>query len=321
MFSKIKIPKHTKHYQFKMFFIKLLVFVAFLSLLDYVIGNTLRYLYFKQTTGANYRTYYSLNKTRADILIFGSSRANHHYYPTIFEDKLGMSCYNVGREGIDMFYYYALLGQILERYTPKIIILDIKPDEFAKSQSSYDRLSCLLPYYDEFTEIRPILYLRSKYENYKLLSKVYPYNSQIVTIIGGIFAYNSEKKEDLNGYIYFNKVWHKPIEEDSLNESIIDTLKVNYYNLFIQDCKRHHIKLYIVCSPSYIHFVYKKASLILAEEIAERNNIPFIGFSNNEFFLTNPELFTNPNHLNTDGAKVFTTQISDSISLIKYTIN
>jgi len=320
MLSKINILKHAKYYHFKKFLIKLIIFVSFLILLDYVIGSTLRYLYFKQTTGINYRTNYSLKETRADILIFGSSRANHHYYPTIIEDKLGMGCYNVGREGIDLFYYYALLGQILERYTPKIIFLDIKPDEFIKSQSSYDRLSCLLPYYDEFLGIRPILFLRSKYENYKLLSKIYPFNSQILTIIGGVYGYNSKKKEDLNGFLYYNNVWNKPVKEDSLNDGIIDTLKVNYYNLFIQDCKKHHIKLYIICSPSYIHFAYKKASLILAEEIAEKNNIPFIDFSNNEFFLSNPELFSNPNHLNTNGAKVFTTLISDSISLVKYTI-
>jgi len=35
---------------------------------------------------ANYRTTYVMDSTKADILVFASSRASHHYVPEIFED-------------------------------------------------------------------------------------------------------------------------------------------------------------------------------------------------------------------------------------------
>ena len=106
-----------------------LVFIIVLAL-DFGIGSLLKAFYFKQTSGLDYRTTYSIEKTRADILVFGSSRAVHHYYPAIFEDRMKLSFYNVGRDGQESsLYHYGVLQGILKRYTPKIVILDIMRGE------------------------------------------------------------------------------------------------------------------------------------------------------------------------------------------------
>lgn len=149
---------------FQYFLLKLTVLFAIVFILDISIGSVLRYYYFKQESSSQYRTTYSIEKTKADILIFGSSRANHHYNPDVFDNRMNLSYYNVGRDGNFIFYHYAVLKGVLKRYSPKIVILDFIHGEFRQNQDSYDRLSSLLPYYRSHSEMRSIINLKSKYE-------------------------------------------------------------------------------------------------------------------------------------------------------------
>ena len=104
-----------------------MLFIVFL--LDFSIGKTLRYFYFKQKCGRQYRATYAIEKTTADVLIFGSSRAYHHYVPGIIEDKMQQSCYNTGSPGQSLLFNYATLKAILKRYSPKLIVLDVVPGD------------------------------------------------------------------------------------------------------------------------------------------------------------------------------------------------
>ena len=61
----------------------------------------------------------------ADILILGSSRANHSFDCKVLEDSLGMSCYNAGRDGQNMAYDAMVFFSYMERHKPKMVILDI----------------------------------------------------------------------------------------------------------------------------------------------------------------------------------------------------
>ena len=108
------------------FAVKLSILIVTLVVLDYTIGSLLNLFYFKQKSGTLYRTTYSLEKTNADFIIFGSSTANHNYYPQLFQKRFNMSCYNTGRDGISVFYQYAVLKAILKRYSPKIVIYDFE---------------------------------------------------------------------------------------------------------------------------------------------------------------------------------------------------
>jgi hypothetical protein len=149
--------------KFIRFSVNLVLLFLIVFLFDWAGGAILRYFYFSQTSGLGYRTTYSIDSTRANILVFGSSRANHHYVPEVFEDSLKMSFYNTGRDGNFLFYNYAIFKAILKRYTPKILIMDINPDELYYNPDSYDRLSSLLPYYKDHPEIRDIIELRGPY--------------------------------------------------------------------------------------------------------------------------------------------------------------
>ena len=108
-----------------LFYLKqVLFFIALVAATDFFIGKTLKHFYNRQSSGWEYSTRYSAEETKADVLIFGASRAQQQYNPLFFQDTLHLSCYNVGRDGTPFFYHYAMLQAVLKRYTPKIIILD-----------------------------------------------------------------------------------------------------------------------------------------------------------------------------------------------------
>lgn len=299
------------------FLFKLITLFAIIFILDFAIGNTLNYFYFKQSSGLQYRTTYSIEKTEADVLIFGSSRANHHYHPDVCEQRLKMSYYNVGRDGSDILYHTAVLRGVLNRYRPKMIILDINPWEFKKIEGGYDRLSSLLPYYNKHPEMQSIIGHKSKYEKYKLLSSIYPYNSSLFTIAIGNTEYNKNRKGDIKGYLPLTNIWNNPIQEETPEKYELDSLKLKYFESFILDCIQSQIKLFVVCSPSYKKYIEIDNSILKAIEIANKHTIQFLNFSNDTTFENNHKLFADKEHLNDSGANVFTKRFIEAIGRIK----
>jgi len=265
-----------------------------------------------------------MDSTRADILIFGSSTANHHYYPDAFEKRLKMSCYNTGRDGNSIFYHYAVLESVLERYHPKIIILDFNLGEFKNASGSYDRISSLLPYCKKHPELDSIVKLKGPYEKYKMLSKVYPFNSLIFSILIGNLDYNRERKymDDNQGYVPLTKIWDHKIAIDTTVKSYeIDTNMIQTFKDFINSNINSKVKLYIVISPGFFKYTKKEPSIEIAHRIANEYSIPFFDFSRDTFFWNNPRLFSNENHLNNSGAKVFSNKVIDSIILHEESVN
>jgi hypothetical protein len=299
----------------KYFLVKLALLFIIVLILDFTIGNILSYFYFKQGSGLQYRTTYSIDSTKADLLIFGSSRANHHYNPGVFEKRMNLSYYNVGRDGNFIFYHSAVLKGILKRYSPKIVILDFVNLEFQQNQESYDRLSSLLPYYSSHIEMRSIINLKGKFEKLKLLSHIYPYNSSLLTIAIGNAEFNKKRKSDTKGYIPLTRIWNGSIQIDSSSTKYdLDTVKIKAYETFIQDCIHSKIQLYIVCSPYFVKSGHDDHSLLIGKEIAKRNNIMFFDFSKDSTFTSNPKLFSDIYHLNESGAKIFSDKLIDSLN-------
>jgi len=302
--------------QLKGFVMKALLLIAIVFLLDFIIGTTLQYFYFKQESGFLYRTTYAIEKTKADVLIFGSSRASRHYNPNIFTNRLHLSCYNVGHDGNFILYQYAVLNAVLKRYQPKQIILDITHGEFAIRQNDYERLSALLPYYNGHSEIRPIVQLKSPYEKFKNLSFIYPYNSLLFSIAVGNAAFNKQKMKDIDGYVPIDKFWNESISAPvSLPNYVMDSIKVKTYESFINDCVKNKIKLVIVCSPYLFKTTNSDNSIDLAKAIAIKNKIPFHDFSTDTSFVNHRQLFADSIHLNNGGATIFSNKVIDKILL------
>ena len=298
--------------------INLGIFLLIAVLLDLAIGTTLKHYYFKMKSGTQFRTTYAIEQTTADIITFGSSRSVHHYHPEVFEDKFKLSFYNAGRDGEESsLYHYAVLQGMLKRYTPKIVILDLMNGELGNSLYTYDKLSSLSPYYSTHPEMRPIISLRSKYEKLKMLSSIYPFNSLFMSVIMGNTNLELTKNADIKGYLSISadNIIKKPIKViDKSTRYELDSIKINVLKSFIEDCQQANIKLYIVCSPYYEKYTATDTSMDYIKKLALSYKVNVFDYSQDNFFLQRPDLFSDPYHLNDAGARIFSTMLTDTIN-------
>ncbi len=305
---------------YKRFLVNLLVFCGLLFAFDKGLGFILKQLYFKQVAGENYRATYSIDSTKADLLIFGSSRASHHYVPEVLEANLHMSTYNTGRDGNYLLYNYAVIKAVTQRYSPKMIILDVNPIALFYRKDDYDRLSTLLPYYDSHPEIRNIVNRRSKYERFKLYSALYPYNSLSLSVLVGNLEISKKFYVSDKGYLPFyakmnsistSTVKMKDNPEEIYSDSI-DTFKIAALKDIAEICLKKKIPLVFVFSP-----VYTKSNNELANSklntILKAYNVRYIDYSEDSTFVNHPQYFQDESHMNDDGARIFSKKLAEAL--------
>jgi len=311
-----------KNNSFKIFLLKIAAFLAVVFLLDLIIGSLLKNFYFRQKSGYDYLTTHSLENAKADILIFGSSRAVNLFNPNVFEKEMEMTCYNAGRVGEPIFYHYAVLNSVLKRYKPKIIVLSFDAGNFSIKQDAYDKLAVLLPYYKTHTELRSIAELKGPHEKVKLVSNIYPYNSLLLSMITGNSAYGKKKYTNPNGFFPLKKTFAGPLPTfDYSTEKELDSIKINTYTSFIKDCSNSNIQLVIVCPPYMINSVGTDTSIIEGKRIAQEYNINFLDYSRDTFFTKRIELFADFRHLNEKGVEIFSNRVIENIRAVSHSAN
>lgn len=283
----------------------IIFFVLFVVVLDFAAGKVYELFYFSDTSKRNDRLIHSVLETNEDILIFGSSRALHHYNPQIIEDSLGMTCYNVGSGGQNIYFHLALLESSLERYTPKIVVLELMSIDFEKTPSQWEteKLGVLLPFSDKSEAAKNAVLRRGKIENLKLFSSVYPFNSlQYLMFRNNFLPFNNHMK----GYIPIHRVWNKPLAGAEQNTVKTDTLKLKTLYQFIETCESHNIQLFVFISPHYKLKMKKSRYVGITEKLLLKYGIKVLNFESDSVFLQHPEYFADPFHLNKIGADIFT---------------
>jgi hypothetical protein len=306
------MPK-TSSNQVIRFFLKLFLIIFIILIFDQGIGTVLKDFYFTQNSGPGYRTTNAVDSTLSDIIIFGSSRATHHYVPEIFENRMHYSYYNAGRDGNSVLYSYAIFKTITKRYNPKQIIVDISPRELGYFADEYARLSILLPYYKYHPEIRSIVNLRGPLEEFKLISAIYPFNSMIIQIVIGNLEYNKERDIEIKGYLPIYKTL-KNATIDTLENSTIplDENKILAIKDMISTCNQKKIHLIFVYSPIWQINLGSSYDTIFYQLCME-NGIDYLDMSNHKTFIDNPDFFADQNHLNNEGARVFSEMLVEKI--------
>jgi len=305
--------------EFKKFFKKTILFLLLLVLFDFVFGYFTKEIFFSQKTGKYARVVNTIQQDDSEILIMGSSHANRHYIPKILEEKLNMTCYNAGVQGQYIIFQTALLKMILKNHSPKLIILNVDDWWMYKSDEAYERLADLYPYYWDYREeIEPILALNPKFRNFKMLSTAYQTNSTIVHAI----KYFLQPQKDYDGYIplYHKMEVPETIKpEDRENTGEIDNNFVTLLEDFIHLANDKNVDLILILSPIAVTIDREKfnyESFEMMKSMADKHNIPFIDFTNNDSFVEQYELFNDYGHLNNDGAILFSKIVGEKIKEI-----
>ena len=160
------------------FILKVVVFLALLAGIDVVWGMTFDRLVSRIEVGGAGRDNFICNKSVDDVLVFGSSRAEHHYNAQMITDSLGLSCYNCGEDGCGITLNYGRLLMLLERHTPKLIIYEVTPgfDYLGEGKDNQKYLYRLKQHYDR-NGIDSIFWEIDKTDRYKMQSGLYRHNS------------------------------------------------------------------------------------------------------------------------------------------------
>lgn len=286
------------------YLIKIVLFFLIIFVIDFISGKVFVYMLEHAIGGDNSRNNYIMNQVDDEILVFGSSRALHHYNPIIISDSLGMSCYNCGQDAMGVLVSYARYQTICRRYHPKMVIYDIFPNSDLVKDDNHRYLKWLRAYYD-YDGVSEIVVSVDSTEKYKMFSQMYRYNTNFGQLI--IENIHPVQAPDIKGFrprdeeMDIMKVGEKGNASDK-KEIIYDNLKLSYLRRMIGESK--DTKFIFTMSPCYAG--YDTTILRPIKQICVEYNIPFIDFSNAQKFMYNNEYFYDGMHLNAKGADEFT---------------
>jgi hypothetical protein len=304
----------------KLLYIKIaksaIIFFSLLFIGDRIIGYELKKIYFNQKDGDYYQTTYAIKNVHEQLLIFGSSRALHHYVSPVFEKCTDKSTYNLGRDGKNIMYSEAILSEILSYHHPQEIILDVTPDEFSwkgGKDGQDEMVSTLLPYANNPSIYKTI----EKHDKIDLmLSKVfwtYPYNSISAQIFGNYFGLFKTEKS-INGYepLTGNKI----NKIQNFNPEIVngdiksDSSLVNSFKNFIAVVRENKITCFVVVSP--INQLSPNNCIPYLRKLTEEAGCQFYDCSNLKMFKKTL-LYYDDVHLNNTGAVLFSNYLATQL--------
>ena len=288
----------------KKFIFKIACFFVIIIAIDLISGIVFPYLVANAKGGDNGRNNYIGLKTNEDILIFGSSRAIHHYHPSIISGSTGMTCYNCGQNGNGVILNYGRLLMIEKRYKPKMIIYDIQNTfDLTAGEDNHKYLGWLKAYYDQ-EGVEDVFLSVDSVERYKMMSHMYRYNSKCVQIVSDYI--HPLQSLGIKGFRPLEgKMDNMKINKKANNEIVSpewDKLKINYIKRFIELSKDS--KLVFVISP--IWYGMDESQYAIIKTICRENKIPFYDFANSPKYVHHNEYFKDGSHMNSVGAEEFT---------------
>ena len=291
----------------KRFFLKILIFFAVVSVLDFVIGLVLPIMQSKKKGYNEYtKLQYLAEQCNDDILIFGSSRAYRHYNPQIMIDSLKMSCFNCGQSSMGFIHNYAVLKIATRNYQPKLIIYDLFSGcDYEKGEDNHRYLRGLGPYinYDGIYDVYDSV---DELERIKIISNLYSYNDVFNGIIVDFIGYGESGNVN-HGFIGTMTEFHQrnpnnnKVKKD-IQPIIIDSLKIKFAKRFVEDCKGS--KVIFCISPIWTGTDDQQVRL--SERLCQELNVPLIDFSNDPKYVHQDQYFLDETHLNARGADEYT---------------
>ena len=294
----------------KKFAIRVLFLATLMAFVDFLVGVSCRFLQTHAKGGDTGRMMYIADNMKEELLIFGSSRAIHHYDPRILEDSLGLSCYNCGRDGNGIIFSYGMYRLFRNRHKPRLIICDIQPNFDLEEQHNNEKyLEWLRTFYDR-PGIDSIFWSVDATERWKMQCQMRRYNERFVQMASDCYR---PLQNDIKGFRPLQGVMSYEPKRNATEEKEYkyDELKMEYWRRLIHDCKAHGTKLVLMASPVY-HGGNPEVFTPI-KELARREGIPFLYYYDNPAISNERRYFTDSVHMNEEGATAYTREIIAAI--------
>lgn len=292
--------------------VKILIFSALVVAVDFLIGLGMGWVH-RSARGGETLHFSKINRAiDEDIVVFGSSRAFHHYNSALLDSLTGRSVYNAGYEAMGIVLAYMELSNILEQgHRPSLVLYDFFSyfDYIKGDNTKY--LLHMRPFYGENPAVDSVFAEVDQSERLKMLSRAYRYNGRVMVMLNEAFSSKIVYEGGFlpeDGTITAN--YTEPTFEDF--DTVEDPLKVKYLQKFIELCRQNDIPVVFVLSPYYF-----ESRGPLERGLIERAlpaGIPVLDFATDTAFVGRKDLFTDPNHLNRAGADIFTRRLAERLS-------
>lgn len=254
-----------------------------------------------------------------ELIIYGSSRSCVHINPKILDEELNVNSYNLGYNGQKAKLVRYRNDVILKKgIKPKNVIINLDIDFLSKT-------GVFIP-----EQFLPLLFF--DYEAYVFFRKDLKW--RLIDVYVPLVRYRKLRYTDSKIYedfcksnfgFYSKRLRYKGFEGKHLPWSNnnyktyaidIDPLSKKDLILMIQDLQRINTNVILINSPEYIKQIKSQNNreeiIQLYKSIAQQFNIPFIDYSKDSInFQKN--LFYDSNHLNAEGADIFTKKLAKDI--------
>ena len=299
------------------FLFKTGLFLLLSVLLDRGLGTLFSYMSDHASGGYLGHQNYIVNRSTDDILVFGSSRAIHHYNAALIADSLGLSCYNCGQDGEGIVLYRAWWEMIRRRYQPRLVIYEVTPAYDVLQGDNTKHLGWLKGHYDdevvrrEFDEIDPC-------ERYRMLSMLYRYNSRFHQVL---LDYLHPVHNMTLGFLPVHSELdtlrirdEKQLNEKASEEELLtDSLKLRYFEDMIREAE--DTRFVFVYSPTW--YGHHDSGIDPIMELARRHGFLFLDFTDSAKYVHRNEFFYDGSHLNARGADEFTRDLIRELRMRK----
>ena len=254
-----------------------------------------------------------MDSTREDVLILGSSRAEHHFVPNIINEGENYSVYNCGVGGEDLLFSGIQLKESLKRYKPKLVVVEVSPSSLFMPDTE-QKIKILLPYYQRDSAIFNALTHNKIAEKIKFASSIYPYNSTIASLMLGVF------KNNVDTFRGFSPKYGT-IDTTGLLKTVYRGMpnafpqeKFTHMRHLLNTCQENDIKVVVVNSPVYVTTSnYDAISQQIKNISSEYSNTHYIDYSKHDSVYNKVAFFKDNTHLNYKGAVIFSKALSNEL--------
>ena len=256
-------------------------------------------------------------KNSRELIIFGSSRANHNVNPTV----LNNSGFNMGVDGRKIAYASTLI-KLLPKDKKQTVLLHIDPDNFFDEGYSGIDVNALLSKYNRIDQVKNEINALGLQNVFQQFYWSLSYNGKVFSILKNVLKpkydykkYNgfdpikvsSDQKKMFENILAQNK---KTICQDSLVINPIYDKLLNEIKLF---CDNNSKRLVLFTSPMYKDLCKednRKMNRILLRK--EFEYYDFTNYFENKSSLNN---WKDKTHLSNLGAEEFTQVIKNSVQI------
>lgn len=254
-----------------------------------------------------------------EVVIWGASTAYNNFDPILFEQKSGLSCFNMGVDGTNIDQYYGLTREHLsysENCKYAVIVLEIRSSLSKRSQ--YYNLHNWAHHFEK----------ENIYENLKDIDPYFSFKCRYIPYYR-VTAYDKHGFSYIKKNLFSNKQDYLPrkgcLLHDSINiyksrhteqfSHVIDARAKKKLFETIKGYKRRSIMPIIVVSPCYSDGLDLIQNINEFYEVINEchlNGAKILDYLKPEFH-NDPTCFKDNTHLNAKGARILTEMLAKDI--------